>query len=75
MTMRHGSENLACKFFGKENGAFGLAAGAEIPCPARVRQKMFFAAFITANSGKAALKPATVKELFDSTRHYRAHRP
>ena len=75
MTVRYRSENLARKFFGKENGAFGLTAGAEIPGPARVRQKMFFAAFVTANSGKPALKPPAGKELFDRTRHHRAQRP
>jgi hypothetical protein len=40
MTLLNGGQDLAGEFFGKEDGAFGLTAGAEIPCPAAERQKM-----------------------------------
>ena len=75
VTVGYGSEDLARKFFCKEDGAFGLAAGAEIPCPTRVGQKMLLATFVTANSGEPTLKPPAGKELFDRTHHHRAQRP
>jgi hypothetical protein len=75
VTVRNGGEDLARKFFGKKDGALRLAAGAEIPCPARERQKMLLAAFVTANSGETSLKPPTGQEIFYRANDHRAQRP
>ena len=55
--VRNWRENLARKLFGKENRAFGLTAGAEIPCAAGKCQQMLLAAFRAANARETSLKP------------------
>ena len=67
-----GSENLACELFGKEDGALGLATGAEIPGAAGKGQKVFGMALRTPDAGETSLKPATGQELFYGTNYHRA---
>ena len=71
----HGGENLAGELFGEEHGGLGLATGAEISGAARERQKVFGVTSGTAQGGKASLRPATGKELFDRAHHDRPRAP
>jgi len=64
--VRNGSEDLAGKFLCKQDGAFRLAAGAEIPRAARICQEMLFPAFGAANARETSLEPPTRKELLDN---------
>ena len=75
VTVWNGSQDLGCEFFGKEGGALRLAAGAEIPCPARVRQKVLLAAFVAANAREASLEPSTGKKLLHRAHNHRTQRP
>jgi hypothetical protein len=74
VAVRDGSENPGGKFFCKQNGAFGLAAGAKIPCATRESQEMLLATIVTANAGEAPLEPSARKELIDRTDHHGAQR-
>jgi len=65
VTVRNWGEDISGKFFGEEDGALGLTAGAEIPGAAGISQKMLLPAFWAANSSEAALKPATGQELLN----------
>jgi hypothetical protein len=63
VTVWNWGKDLGGEFFGEQDGAFGLTARTEIPCPARVRQQMFLPAFVAANSREASLEPSTGKKL------------
>ena len=71
VTVGYGGENIHDKLFGEQNGAFGLAAGAEISGATGKCQEMLLAAFCTANSGETALKPPTGQELLNRTHNHR----
>ena len=63
VAMRDGSQDLRGEFFGEQDRAFGLAAGAEISGAATERQKMLGVTLGAANPGEAALEPATTHSL------------
>lgn len=69
--MRNRSENLECKLFAEQDGAFGLAAWAEISCSTRERQQMFLMTFRATDTCESSLKPSARQELFNGAYNYR----
>jgi len=63
------------KLFRKENGAFGLAAGAEIPCAAGECQQMLGMTFCATNARETSLEPPAGKELLNRAHDHRTQRP
>jgi len=74
VAMGHRSKDLGGEFFGKEQGAFGLATGTEIPGAARECQKVLRMALCAPNARTSGLKPSTAEELFYGTNHNRTQR-
>jgi hypothetical protein len=68
----HGSEYFRGELFGKEQGALGLATGAEIPGAASKRQKVLIAAFWATNPSKASFQPAAAKKRLHRAHYHRA---
>ena len=75
VAMRDGSQDLRGEFFGEQDRAFGLAAGAKVSRAATERQKMLRVTLRAAAASETPLKPAKAQKLLYGTGHNRAQWP